>query len=251
MNVVAILQARMGSSRLPGKVLKPIMGRPMLELQLERIRRCQKIDQIVVATSVDPDDDPIVNLCEYLEIASFRGDQENVLDRIYQAAKHYDVDHVVRLTGDCPLTDPVIIDDLISHYFNKKCDYASNCLEATFPDGLDAEVFSFDILEQSWKEASLPSHLEHVTQFIIFHPERFKQSSYKHHTDLSDLRWTVDEPEDFEFAKRVYELLYPTKPEFGIDDVLTLIQQTPNLAEMNKQFERNTGLIKSREKDKP
>jgi len=156
----------------------------------------------------------------------------------------------VRLTGDCPLTDPVLIDELVDFYLAQECDYASNCQEPTLPDGLDAEAFSFAALEQAWKEAVLPSHLEHVTPFIRSNPERFKATYYRHHKNLSHLRWVVDEPEDLEFVRRIYEILYPGKPEFGTEDILALLERKPELAEINKRFKRNEGAEKSIEKDK-
>jgi len=240
----------MGSSRLPGKVLKPILGRPMLELQIERLRRCKKIDRLVVATSVNPEDRAIADRCHRVGVDFFRGDPENVLDRFYRAAKQYNPEHVLRLTGDCPLADPLLIDDLVEFYLAHGYDYASNCHEASLPDGLDAEIFSFSALEQAWKEAELPSHLEHVTPFIRAHPERFKIACYRYHTDLSHLRWVVDEPGDLEFVRRVYEALYPIKPEFGTEDILALLERRPELLKLNEGFRRNEGAEKSIEEDK-
>jgi spore coat polysaccharide biosynthesis protein SpsF len=240
----------MSSSRFPGKVLKPLLGRSMLEWQIERILRCKRIDQLVVATSLNLEDDAIEAMCNRLGIYCFRGDLENVLDRFYQAAKKYNPNHIVRLTGDCPLTDPVLIDELVDFYLAQKCDYASNCEEPTLPDGLDAEVFSFAALKQAWKEAVLPSHLEHVTPFIRSNRERFKTACYRHHKNLSHLRWVVDEPEDLEFVRRVYEILYPVKPKFGTEDILALLERKPELAEINKGFKRNEGAKKSIEEDK-
>jgi spore coat polysaccharide biosynthesis protein SpsF len=240
----------MSSSRFSGKVLKPLLGRSMLERQIERILRCKRIDQLVVATSINPEDDAIEAQCDRLGIYCFRGDLENVLDRFYQVAIQYNPNHIVRLTGDCPLTDPVLIDELVDFYLAQECDYASNCEEPTLPDGLDAEVFSFAALEQAWKEAVLPSHLEHVTPFIRSDPKRFKATCYRHHKNLSHLRWVVDEPEDLEFVRQVYEILYPVKPEFGIEDILALLERKPELAEINKGFKRNEGSKKSIEEDK-
>lgn len=248
--ILALLQARMTSSRLPGKVLKPILGRPMLERQVERILRSQRIDRLIVATSLTPEDDAIRALCKSIGIDCFRGDLENVLDRFYQAARQYNPEHLIRLTGDCPLTDPVLIDELADFYVERECDYASNCHEPTLPDGLDAEIFSFTALEQTWKEAVLPSHLEHVTLFIRSHPERFKIVCYKYHQDLSHFRWVVDEPEDLEFVRRIYEILYPVKPDFQTEDILALLEREPKLVEINKQFKRNGGISKSLEKDR-
>lgn len=250
MSIVAIIQARMSSSRLPGKVLKPILGRPMLELQIERLRRCRRIDRFIVATTDHPEDRMIANLCLKIGVECFLGDLQNVLDRFYQAAKRCDPDHVVRLTGDCPLTDSGLIDGLVDFYLTQGGDYASNCHEPSLPDGLDAEIFSFSALEQAWMEAELPSHLEHVTPFIRSHPDRFKIACYRFDTDLSHLRWVVDEPEDLEFVRRVYEALYPVKPEFGIDDILVLLERNPELVKVNEGFRRNEGAKKSIEKDK-
>jgi len=247
---LAILQARMSSTRLPGKVMEPILGRPMIERQIERLMRCRRVDQLIVATSDRQDDDILEALCRRIGAPCFRGDLENVLDRFYQAAKLYHPEHVVRLTGDCPLTDPGLIDELINFYLDSQCDYASNCQEPTLPDGLDAEIFSFAALAQTWKEAVLPSHLEHVTSFIRSHPERFKIGHYKYHRELSNLRWTVDESEDLEFARRVYEKLYPSNPEFQTEEIVALLEQEPELLEINHRFKRNEGMQKSIERDK-
>jgi len=239
--ILGILQARMASSRLPGKVLAPILGRPMLELQIERVRGCQRIQKLVVATSNDSGDKPIAELCDRIKIECFRGDLENVLDRFYQAAKLYGADHIVRLTGDCPLADPGIISGLVDFYFRERCDYASNCQEPTLPDGLDAEIFSFSVLEKAWKEAELPLELEHVTKYIRNHSEKFQIRCLKYKADLSSLRWTVDQEKDLEFVRRVYEALYGDNPEFSMKDVLALLDEQPQLAEMNKKYQRNEG----------
>lgn len=248
--ILAILQARITSQRLPSKVLMTILGRPMLELQIERILRCKKIDQLIVATSINQEDDPIDTLCKKMEISCFRGDLANVLDRFYQAARRYRPQHVVRLTGDCPLTDPMLIDELIEFYLARKCDYASNCQEPTLPDGLDAEIFTFETLAQTWQEAKLPSHLEHVTQFMNSQPQRFTIASYKYHQDLSRYRWVVDEPEDLEFVRKIYEKLYPSNPEFGTQDIVALLKRNKKLVEINQRFKRNEGIQQSIEKDR-
>jgi spore coat polysaccharide biosynthesis protein SpsF len=248
--ILAILQARMSSSRLPGKVMKSVLGRPMIERQIERLLHSKRIDQLIVATSNQQEDHVLETLCKRIGIFCFRGNLENVLDRFYQAAKPFKPAHIIRLTGDCPLIDPALIDELVDLYLNRQCDYASNCEEPTLPDGLDAEIFSFAVLEETWKEAILPSELEHVTSFIRVHPERYKIGHYKYHKDLSNLRWTVDEFEDLEFVRRVYEKLYPSNPEFKTDDIVALLELKPELLKINKHFKRNEGLQKSIEKDK-
>ena len=248
--IAAFIQARMTSSRLPGKVLKTIMERPMLELQIERVKACETIDKIVVVTSISSEDQAVVEFCKQLAVDVFCGNLENVLDRFYQAARQYKPDYIVRLTGDCPLIDPTVIDALIRLFFKKKGDYGTNCMPPTFPDGLDAEIFSTHNLMIAWQEATLPSHLEHISLFFETQPERFKITNLANHTNLSDLRWTVDEPEDFEFAARVFETLYPLKPLFGMDDIVALLTERPDLVELNRRFERNEGLIKSIADDK-
>lgn len=248
--ILAILQARLSSTRLPGKVLKPILGRPMLEHQIERIRRSRLIDRLMLATSDDPSDKPLEQLCLRLNIACFRGSLNNVLDRFYQAAVTSKPEHVVRLTGDCPLADPKIIDSTIRHYLDGGFDYTSNALEATFPDGLDIEIFRFSVLETAWKEASLPSQKEHVTPFIYSQPERFKLGSFKGDKDLSGKRWTVDVPRDFQFVEKIYETLYPKKPDFDMYDILKLLEQNPELETINTDIERNLGYKKSLAEDK-
>ncbi len=214
------------------------------------IRRCKKIDRLIVASSINPEDDPLETLCRKIDLPCFRGDLENVLDRFYQASRQYNAQQIVRLTGDCPLADPVLIDALIDFYMAQGCDYASNCHEPTLPDGLDAEVFSYAVLCQAWNEAVLPSHLEHVTPFLRAHPERFKIGHYKYHRDLSYLRWTVDEPGDLEFIRKVYERLYPSNPEFITEDILALLDQEPEPLDINRHVKRNEGMKKSMEKDK-
>jgi len=249
--ILGILQARCSSSRLSGKVLKRLQGKPMLEHQIRRIQRSQRIDKLVVATSTDPADEPLAKLCRDVGIDCYRGSLEDVLDRFYRAARRFDPEHVVRLTGDCPLADPKVIDEIIDLYLAGNYDYASNCLDGcNFPDGLDAEVFSMSALETAFNEAKLQSQREHVTLFINRQPERFRIGLLRSDTDYSKLRWTVDEPADFEFVTRVYDALYPSRPDFTMNDVLALLQSMPELTSINSRFERNEGLQKSLARDK-
>ncbi len=247
--MLAILQARFSSTRLPGKVLKPILGKPLLLLQIERIKRAERVDRIILATSTDPADDAIGSMCRENDIALFRGSLNDVLDRFYQAAKPLLPDHVVRLTGDCPLADPRLIDQVIAFHLQGGYDYTSNTIEPTYPDGLDIEVVRFSCLEAAWREASLPSQREHVTPFIYRHPDRFKIGSFKNTTDLSPLRWTVDEPLDFELVTRIYETLYPHDPAFTTQDILALLDKNPSLKTMNTRYGRNEGYDNSLAED--
>lgn len=248
--IAAFVQARYSSTRLPGKVLKTILGKPMLELQLERLRASRLVDRIVVVTSTTPEDRRIVDLCDRIGVDVFCGSLDNVLDRFYQAAVAFHPDHIVRLTGDCPLIDAKAIDDMLRLYLDSGCDYGTNCMPVTYPDGLDAEVFTFAALHTAHREAFLPSHLEHISVFFEQAPERFKTMNLACDRDLSALRWTVDEPEDFEFVRNVFEALHPGKPMFDMDDVLKLLEARPELASLNDRFARNEGLAKSMQQDK-
>lgn len=221
----------------------------MLELQIERIQRSKKIDILVLATSQNTEDDPLEELCKRLQIPCFRGSLENVLERYYRASLAHGGDTIVRLTGDCPLMDWQLVDHMIER-FEEGFDYVGNAIKATYPDGLDAEIFSFGALERSWREHTLPSHAEHVTQYIRQNPEKFRIFSYESSQDLSDFRWTVDEPEDFELVRKIYEALYPKKNDFSTADILAYIAKHPELKTLNSKFIRDEGLIKSLEMDK-
>jgi spore coat polysaccharide biosynthesis protein SpsF len=246
---LAILQARVSSSRLPRKVLKPILGRPMLLHQLDRVRRARSLDAIVVATSTDPGDDAIEELCAIAGIGCFRGSLNDVLDRFYHAALPYRPEHVVRLTGDCPLADPDLIDRVVSVCLDEGLDYSG--AEPSFPDGLDVEVMRFAVLEEAWEEATRPSDREHVTQFINRQRDRYRVRGVANDVDLSHLRWTVDEPEDFELVTQIYEALYPANPAFATQDILDLLARRPELATLNKGIVRNEGLARSLAADPP
>lgn len=247
--IVGILQARMGSKRLPGKVMKHILERPMLELQLERLSRANSIDVLVVATGTQPEDGVIVDLCKSLNIPCFSGSNDDVLDRCYRAAFDYSPRLVMRLTGDCPLVDPKIIDGLVHFFCDGDFDYASNTLKPTWPDGLDAELMRFEALESAWSEAILSSEREHVTPFIYKNPDRFNLGSYENDIDLSSYRWTVDEQADFNLVTAVYENLYPDSPNFSTQDVLNFVQSNKYLLDKNSMYERNEGYKKSLLKD--
>ena len=242
--ILAVLQARVSSNRLPGKVLATILGTPMLALQIERVQRVRQIDHLTVATSASLEDEAIARLCADLGIACFRGALDDVLDRFYQAALPHQPDHVVRLTGDCPLADWTLIDRIISHHLDGDFDYTSNTIVPTFPDGLDVEVFRFESLERTWREATRPSEREHVTPHLKSSGQ-FKTANFSMPVDHSDLRWTVDEAEDLALIKIVYEELYLKNPEFTTEDVLELIRQRPELKAINSKHERNAGFALS------
>lgn len=220
---VAILQARMSSSRLPGKVMKPLLGRPMIERQLERLRRCETLDRIIVATSDDASDDPLAAHLRDIGVEVFRGSLSDVLERFLAAARTFGVEgQLVRLTADCPLADPGVIDDCVRLQTQLGVDYVSNGRKRTYPHGLDVEAFALEALRAAGREATDPYDHEHVTPFIYRHPERFTLADLVQDRDESHLRWTVDLPEDFDFVDRVYAALYPDNPAFTSDDVRAL-----------------------------
>jgi spore coat polysaccharide biosynthesis protein SpsF len=248
MKTVAIIQARMSSIRLPDKIMADIIGKPMLSHVVNRAQQAKHLDLVVVATSVHPQDDLVVTFCRKEGIPYFRGSLDDVLDRYYHAARHYDADVVVRLTADCPLLDPSVIDQIVQVFRSGQYDYVSNTIQPTYPDGLDTEVFRFDVLEQTWREARLKSEREHVTPYIKKQTALFRLHNVENDQDLSSLRWTVDRPEDLEFVRAVYGYLSKTA-SFGVNEVLSLIEEHPELPMINAGFERNEGYIKSLRED--
>jgi spore coat polysaccharide biosynthesis protein SpsF len=233
LRVVAIIQARMGSTRLPGKVLLDLAGETVLARVVNHVRRSHLIAETLVATTNHSADDPIVEECRMFGVAISRGDENDVLDRYFQAAQALSAEAVVRITSDCPLIDPEITDKTIAAFLASRPDYASNVLERTYPRGLDTEVFSMDALGRAWREARKPYEREHVTPYIHEHPEKFKLLSVTGDEDHSDHRWTVDTPEDLEFVRAVYARV-GNKTEFSWRDVLSVLDRHPELSEINR-----------------
>jgi spore coat polysaccharide biosynthesis protein SpsF len=230
--VVAIIQARMGSTRLPGKVLADIHGHPMLWYVVERTRAAQTVDEVVVATTTQPADDAIVTFCRENGVSCFRGSEEDVLDRYYQGAREHSAEAVVRITSDCPLIDPEIIDKTVRAFLAEQPDYASNGVIRTYPRGLDTEVIAFEALELAWREARQPYERIHVTPYIYENPGRFRILAVTGDEDYSAYRWTVDTPEDLEFVRAVYSRREGKK--FRLSDVLRLMEREPEIAEINR-----------------
>lgn len=249
-NVLAILQARASSSRLPGKVLAMILGQPMLARQIERLRRSHSIDRLVVATSDDDSDNALAALCAKLGVACYRGSLNDVLARFHGAYSACGpAQHVVRLTGDCPLIDPAIVDLVVDAHLTSGADYTTNAIQATWPDGQDVEVMRAGTLLRAFAEARLASEREHVTPYIYNHPELFRINHVKGARDLSALRWTVDEAADLAMVREIYAELYPVNPAFCLDDVLTLLARRPELSRINSNIQRNEGYALSLAKD--
>ncbi len=250
---VAIVQVRLGSARLPGKALEPIYDKPLLEHIVERIRACQSIKHIVVATTTNTQDSAIVELGEKLGLGIFRGSEENVLERFHGAARAFKAEVIVRVTADDPFKDPEVIDYAVTRFLAEGFDYCSNTIYPSYPDGLDVEVFSFRALDQAYREARLPSEKEHVTPYIWNHPELFKLLNFTHSPDLSQHRWTLDYENDLRFAREVYQRLYPQKRVFLMQDILDLLKKEPELSSINAGVRRNEAYWKSiiEEKETP
>ncbi|HEY2750570.1 glycosyltransferase family protein [Phenylobacterium sp.] len=225
---LAIIQARMTSSRLPGKVMAPVLGEPMIGRQVERLRRARRIDKLTVATSTDPSDEPLASYCESLGLAVFRGPLADVLERYRAALALYpQARAVVRLTADCPLADPQLIDEVIDHHHATGADYTSNTLGTrTYPHGLDAEVIRPAALVEAAALACDPYEREHVTPYIYRRPEVFRLAGVARAESLAALRWTVDLPEDLTFVRDVYAKLYPRNPDFDSAAVAALAVNT-------------------------
>lgn len=233
MKTIAIIQARMGSTRLPGKVLMDIEGRSMLAWVVSRTRRAATVDEVVVAITDSPADDAIVAECAAMEVPVFRGSEDDVLDRYHKTAEAFDADPVVRITSDCPLIDPEIIDRVVTAFTQNRVDYASNTLARGYPRGLDVEVFSRVALEEAWNRADRPHERVHVTPYIHGNPERFKLRSVPCEDDHSDLRWAVDTAEDLEVVRGIAEAL-GGRDDFGWQDALEVVRQNPHFADINR-----------------
>jgi spore coat polysaccharide biosynthesis protein SpsF len=233
MRIVAIIQARMGSTRLPGKVLKDLEGETVLARVVNRLRRARLIEEVLVATTDRAADDAIVKECRSLSVTVSRGDQDDVLDRYFRAAQLAKADVVVRITSDCPLIDPEITDKTIAAFLDASPDYASNTLVRTYPRGLDTEVMTAAALGRAWQQARKRYEREHVTPYISEHPAEFKLLSVTGDADYSGHRWTVDTPEDLALVQTIYARL-KSNPKFLWHDVLDLLDREPELAELNR-----------------
>lgn len=244
MNNLLIIQARMGSSRMSGKVLKELCGKPMLQHIVERTMKSKNVDHVMVATTVAKADQRVAEFCHAISVDCFRGDENDVLDRYYQAAQKYHPENVVRITADCPLIDPMVIDEVIDVHIRGDYDYTSNTLVETYPDGLDTEVFKFFALQEAWEKAVLSSEREHVTPYIKFKGD-FKRFSVMLEESLADKRWTVDVEEDFKMIEQIYLALYDEGKIFLMNDVLNYLKKNPQIEEINAGIIRNEGYLKS------
>lgn len=242
LNKVAIVQARYGSTRLPGKILKEISGRPMLWHVVNRLSFSELIDKIIVATTDLPNDNITEEFCINNKIDYYRGNADDVLSRYYEAAKQFKADIVIRITSDCPLIDPLIIDKMLNSFLavDSECDYMSNVIERTFPRGLDTEIFYYYALEKAMNEAMTIYDREHVTPFIYNHTDMFQTRNYSTSEDYSFHRWTVDTEEDRRLIEEIYKALYNPDKLFSFEDVIKLFEQKPELIKINQHIKQKS-----------
>lgn len=243
MRTVAIIQARTGSTRLPAKVLKYLAGKTVLEHVVARVKAAPLVDEVVIATTTSPTDDPIVALAETCGVRWSRGSESDVLSRYFHAAREAQADMVVRITSDCPLLDPVVLSAMVGQFLERlgtdaEVDYLSNTLTRSYPRGLDAEVFTFAALTSAFQEATRAHEREHVTPYLYQHPERFRLAEVVNERDLSNHRWTLDTPEDWELIERIYAALGPQGDIFSTQAVLGLLEANPELLTINAHVEQ-------------
>ena len=243
-----IIQARMGSTRLPGKVMLNIDEKnPIIYYVIKQISESRLCDQIVIATTTLPEDEEIVKFAKNMSVPCFRGSAEDVLDRYYQCAKEFSFSTIIRITSDNPLIDPKLVDDAISFYKSNSYDYVTNCKPRTFPQGTEVEIFSFNALEKIWKNARKLSEREHVTPYFYNNPDQFKIFNIRNNENLSHLRWTVDRKEDLEFVKNIVSKI--KKSPILMSDILKLLKMEPELININKDYVMNEGYLKSLKED--
>lgn len=235
MKIVSTIEARMGSSRLLGKTLRKIMGKPMLELMIERVKKSNLINEIVIATSENPKDDAIEILAKRLNVGCFRGSEGDVLNRVFKAAKAYEADHIVELWGDCPLIDPEIIDKMIKYYLENDFNCVGTCLDKTFPWGISALIFPTKILEEVSQITQDPIDRENVSNYIYEHPDRYTVGHLPCPPELNhpEIRLTVDELDDFELVKTIFEHLTPINPDFRTIDIIKFLEPDYEIKNIN------------------
>ena len=247
--VTCIIQARTRSERLPNKVLKEIENLPMICHIINRVKKAKNIDQIILATSNTDTDKILLDIAKKFKIIGFAGDEKDVLDRFYNAAIIYAANPIVRITGDCPLVDPILLDKMVEFYQANDYDYMSNTIERTFPDGLDIEIFSSEVLKISNKEAKWLSEREHVTPYILKNQNDFRIYNYKNKQNLSNLRWCVDEEDDLIMIRKIFQEMRPNQ-FFSTDDALKIILKRPDISKINSGIMTNEGYEKSLKNDR-
>jgi spore coat polysaccharide biosynthesis protein SpsF (cytidylyltransferase family) len=246
--ITVMIQARTGSSRLPGKVLSKIENKPMIWHVINRVKKIKSVQQIVLITTKEKPDQALLDIAEAEGIIGFAGDTNDVLNRHYQSALQISADPIIRITGDCPVIDPYLVEEMLQFFLKNNFDYVSNIHPATYPDGLDAEIFSFQTLEKTTLNAKLKSEREHVTPYMENNPELFKTYNFENNEDLSHIRLTVDQKEDLELIQKIYSMMAP-KNNFGFNEILDLISNNPEIFKINSKYKRNEGYLKSLQED--
>lgn len=239
--IVTVIQARTGSTRLPNKIMRPLLGKSLLARMVERVNAAERVGTVVVATTIDPSDDPVAAVCAAEGFNCFRGDPLDLLDRHYQVGRRYEAGTVIKIPSDCPLIDPRIIDRVIGYYLDHRdlYDFVSNLHPATYPDGNDVEVMRMTALATAWREANRPLEREHTTPFIWENPDRFQIGNVAWETGLDyskSHRWTIDYEEDYEFIRAVYESLYPDNPRFSLEDIISFLDDHPDITAINNRY---------------
>ena len=253
LNNLAIIQARTSSNRLPGKVLKEICGMPMILFQMNRLKKSKNIDKFVVATSINKEDDHLAHLVKGSGYEVFRGDLNDVLERFYNCSRLYKSRNIIRITGDCPLIDPFLIDELIQNFIEMDWDYLSNCADPdnlSVPCGFDAEVFKSQVLEDAFQNANLPSEREHVTPWFRTKQANLKWSHYIHQPKRKHYRVTVDEEDDLKVVRKIANYFFHKEKFFNVDDVVNFLKKNENIAKINSKIIRHEGFLKSKLIDK-
>lgn len=242
--IIIIVQARMGSERLPGKILKEVKGRPLLDYQIERLRRVKGVDDVIIATTIDSNNDPVVKLCEKIKCAYFRGSEDDVLLRYYESAIEFDANYIVRINADCPLIDPLVVEKVINFFIanSKTLDYASNILEPSYPIGFHTEIFSIEALRIANDNSKDLEEREHVTPYIYRNPDIFRLGSVTQDENLSHYRWTVDYPEDLILIEKIINGVYQINPDFGMFDILEFLKDNPELTKINSKISKKQTL---------
>lgn len=238
MTVTAIIQARMGSTRLPGKILKEVNGKPLLLHQINRLKHSKLIDQLVIATTTEKQDDIIEDFCKKYNVSFFRGSENDVLARYYEASEQFGGETIVRLTSDCPIIDSQIVDKTIKYFLDNNFDYVSNTIERTYPRGLDTEVFSKAALTETYLQANQAREREHVTVYIYTHQDKFKIGSVKEENDYSKFRWTVDTKEDLQLIKNILEYFKDKESDFDLQDAIVAMELNPEWFNINSFIEQ-------------
>jgi spore coat polysaccharide biosynthesis protein SpsF len=246
--ITVMIQARTGSSRLPGKVLTEIENRSMIWHVINRVKKIKSVQQIALITTTEKSDQVLLDIAENEGIVGFTGNTKDVLNRHYQCAQKILADPIIRITSDCPVIDPYLVEEMLQFFLKNDFDYVSNIHPATYPDGLDAEIFSFQTLEKTALNAKLNSEREHVTPYIEKHPELFKIYNFENNSDLSQIRLTVDQKEDLELIQKIYAMFSP-KNDFGYKDIIKILSKHPELLKINSKYKRNEGYFKSLKED--